>query len=146
VLRRLIGRTLDGHVTSVVDGDTVDVRLFDGQAVRVRLEGIDAPERGAPLALEARNAARVLLFGQDVSLRATAVDRYGRLVARVSVQARDSSLELVRAGLACHFRRYSSDAGLARAQQQARAAAVGVWAAGARRPAACDDERAPGGR
>jgi endonuclease YncB( thermonuclease family) len=136
-LRSMVGKTMQGRVTSVIDGDTVEVHLADGASVRVRLEGIDAPEAGAPYGDEARSATQAALFGQAVSVRATDVDHYGRLVARVSANGRDSSLDLVRAGLACHYTRHSNDSTLAAAQKHARAAVVGFWAAGARRPSAC---------
>lgn len=136
-LRGLIGQTLRGRVTSIVDGDTVDIRLVDGASVRVRLEGIDAPEKSAPFGPAASDAVRVALFDQTVSLRAIDVDRYGRLVARVSANGRDSSLGLVRAGLACHYARHRVDATLVVAQDRARAAAAGFWTPGALRPAAC---------
>ena len=54
-------------------------------------------------------------------------DGYGRLVARVRVDSLDVSLELVKAGLAWHYKKYSSDPELAAAEQQARAEGVGVW-------------------
>jgi endonuclease YncB( thermonuclease family) len=119
----------------VVDGDTVRVRLDDGRAVSVRLGGIDAPEYGEPFSAQARNAVRVMLFQKRVQMIGTDVDRYDRLVARIVMDGRDSSVELVKAGLACHFTRYSSDAALAAAQQEAQAGQRGFWASGAARPA-----------
>jgi micrococcal nuclease len=136
-LRALVGKTIQGRVTSVIDGDTVDVHVPGAASVRVRLEGIDAPETGAPFGDEARSATQVALFRQVVSIRATDVDPYGRLVARVSANGRDASLDLVRAGLACHYTRHSYDSTLAAAQKQARAAVVGFWAAGGRPPSGC---------
>ena len=145
-LRTLVGQTLSGRVTTVVDGDTVDVRLAAGSVIRVRLEGVDAPERGAPFSVQARTATRVALFGQAVTLVATDVDRYQRLVARVSANGRDSSLALVQAGLACHFTRYSSDAALAAVQVSARAEGRGFWVRGGQRPLTCDEASAPAER
>ena len=55
--------------------------------LRVRLEGIDCPERGEPFSTQARNATRVMLFDEHVTLKATDVDRYGRLVARSASRA-----------------------------------------------------------
>lgn len=136
-IRSLVGRTFTARVTAVVDGDTVDVALAAGPVIRVRLEGIDAPERGQPFSAEARTAARVALFDQSVSLRATDVDRYDRLVARIAANGRDVSLVLVEAGLACHFTPYSSDPTLAAAQAHAKSHARGFWAAGGQRPSAC---------
>ena len=137
ILRTLVGHTLAGRVTTVVDGDTVDVRLDTGQLIRVRLEGIDAPERGQAFSAQAQAATRVALFDQAVTLRATDVDRYDRLVARVTAGTHDSSLDLVQAGLACHFTRYSSDPALAAAQADARSHGRGFWAASGQRPSTC---------
>jgi micrococcal nuclease len=133
---RLVGRTVSATVTSVVDGDTVRVRLASGgQTLTVRLDGIDTPETGEPFSAQARNAARVLLFDRAVTLKGTDIDRYDRLVARITVDGKDSSRELVRLGLACHFTRYSSDALLAAAETDARSGLHGFWAVGAQRPA-----------
>jgi endonuclease YncB( thermonuclease family) len=105
------------------------------RTLAIRLEGIDAPERGEPFSTQARNATRVMLFNRQVQLKATDVDRYDRLVARVVLDGRDSSLELIEAGLACHFTRFVNDPLLAKAQLTARAAGRGFWAAGAVKPA-----------
>lgn len=143
-LRALVGTTFPATVTTVVDGDTVHIVLDEGSDVTVRLDGIDTPERGEPFSVEARNAARVMLFTQRVEVRGTDVDRYGRLVARLTVDGQDTSVELVLAGLACHYRRYSSDPRLAAAELEAREAGRGFWAAGAQRPScAVDAQRAP---
>jgi endonuclease YncB( thermonuclease family) len=135
-LLRMLGQTLSGTIVSVTDGDTVRARL-DGsdRTLAIRLEGIDAPERGEPFSTQARNATRVMLFNKKVQLKATDVDRYDRLVARVVLDGRDSSLELIEAGLACHFTRFVNDPLLAKAQLTARAAGRGFWAAGAVKPA-----------
>lgn len=134
-LRTLVGRQSAGRVMSIADGDTVDVRLDQGASIVVRLAGIDAPERGEPFADDARDALRVMLLDQRVTLRGTDVDRFGRLVAHVVVGGADASVALVTRGLACHFTRFSSDAALARAETAARRQGAGFWAAGARAPA-----------
>lgn len=133
-LRTYVGRSTNAIVTSVIDGDTVHARLGEGVDIVVRLDGIDAPERGEPFSVQARNAARVLLYQKPVAIRGTDVDRYGRLVARVSSGGIDSSKELLRAGLACHFVHYSSDAALAEAQTDARVNGRGFWKFGAEQP------------
>jgi hypothetical protein len=76
----------------------------------------------------------VLLFDQTIRAEGRDLDRYGRLVARIRVSGKDSSLELLRAGLACHYTDYSSDPVLAKAEADARAAARGFWAASAPKP------------
>jgi micrococcal nuclease len=133
-LLRLLGQTVSGTIVSVADGDTVRARLDSGPTIRVRLEGIDAPERGEPFGTQARNATRVMLFNKKVRLKATDVDRYDRLVARIALEGKDSSIELVKAGLACHFTRFVNDPLLAQAQLSARTAGRGFWAADAAKP------------
>jgi endonuclease YncB( thermonuclease family) len=122
-------------VITVSDGDTVRIRL-DGtrRTIRVRLEGIDAPETGEPFSAQARNATRVLIFQKSVQVKATDVDNYNRLVARVFVSGKDASLALLQAGLACHFTRFENDAALATAQLEARTSGRGFWAANAQKP------------
>jgi len=134
-LMRLVGQSVSGTVMAVTDGDSVRIRL-DGvsQTIRVRLEGIDAPETGEPFSGQARNAARVLIFRKRVLVKATDVDSYDRLVARVIVDGRDASIELLQAGLACHFTRFENDAALAKAQLDAITSGRGFWAADAQKP------------
>jgi micrococcal nuclease len=134
-LRDLVGVTFDARVVSVIDGDTVDaVPAGETRAIRIRLEGIDAPERGEAFSDRARTLARVLLLDQQVEIEGRNVDRYGRLVARLIAGGQDASLALVKAGLACHYTFYSSDPLLARAQAEAQLGGAGFWAAGASRP------------
>ena len=131
-----MGQTVSGTVVSVADGDTVRARLDNGgRTLTIRLEGVDAPEQGEPFSTQARNATRVMLFNKKVQLNATDVDRYDRLVARVVLDGRDSSLALIEAGLACHFTRFMNDPVLAKAQLTARTAGRGFWAASAAKPA-----------
>jgi endonuclease YncB( thermonuclease family) len=138
-LRLLVGASFPARVVSVLDGDTIDVRR-QGQAnpMRVRLEGIDTPESGEPFSQVARMRTRVLAFDQDVLVEGRDVDQYGRLVARVLVGAGaeriDLSVALVGAGLACHYRYFSADPVLARAESDARTAGLGFWAPDAEKP------------
>lgn len=135
VLRDLVGVSFDAKVVSISDGDTVDVvPAGEKRAIRIRLEGIDAPERGEPFSDAATRSARVLLFDQNARIEGRDVDRYGRLVARVTVHGNDASIELVKAGMACHYTTYSSDAALARAEAEARQVGRGFWASGAPKP------------
>jgi len=134
-VRGFVGVVFDANVVSVIDGDTVDV-LPAGQKrrLRIRLEGIDAPERGEPFSVTATRSTRVLLFGQRARVEGRDVDRYGRLVARISVRGNDASLELLKAGLACHYTQYSQDVLLASTESEARRAGRGFWARDAARP------------
>ena len=107
-----------GKVVGIAD--TISV-LRDGRSVRVRLEGIDCPEKGQDFSQRAKQFTSELTFGKEATVDVRDVDRYGRLVARVSVGGQDVSVALVRAGLAWHFSKYSRDPVLAEAEQVARA-------------------------
>ena len=116
-----------GVVRHVVDGDTFDITTGSGQTVRVRLEGIDCPERGQPFSRVATGFTRSLVFGQRVTVAAKSIDRNGRLVGRVVADGKDVALALTTEGLAWHFLEYSSDETLAAAERAARQKQLGLW-------------------
>ena len=122
-----------GKVVGVTDGDTISV-LRNGRSARVRLEGIDCPEKGQDFSQRAKQFTSELIFGKEVSIEVRDVDRYGRLVARVTAAGQDVSLALVKEGLAWHFTTYSRDPSLAEAEQGARAAKRGLWGQGSAIP------------
>ena len=95
--------------------------------MKIRLEGIDTPEAGQDFATKAKKFTSGFVFGKHVHILPKERDRYGRLVARVKVDNTDVSLELAKAGLAWHYKTYSSDPKLAAAEQQARTEGIGVW-------------------
>ncbi len=127
---------LRGTLAEVVDGDTVSVRLDGGGLERVRLIGIDTPERGECYAGRATGAARALAGGRRVELAGDETqdtrDRYGRLLAYVYVGERFINAELVRGGFATTLEIAPNDsfAGLFdRLQQEAGNAGNGLWSA-----------------
>jgi endonuclease YncB( thermonuclease family) len=133
-LRDLVHVSFPARVVGVVDGDTIDVvEGKNNQKIRIRLDGIDCPESGEPFSQQARNMTRVLAFDQQVRVEGKDVDRYGRLVARIRVGTKDVSVELVSAGLACFYRKYSSDPVLSRAEANAKAGGLGFWAKSAQK-------------
>jgi micrococcal nuclease len=132
--RDLVGRTFDARVVRVADGDTVDaVPAGELRPIRIRLQGVDAPELGEVFSNEAQVFLRTLVFDQRVRVEGRDVDRYGRLVARINVSGKDASVELLRVGLACQA--YARDTALATEEAQARKSGRGFWAATAKKPA-----------
>jgi endonuclease YncB( thermonuclease family) len=119
---------LAGTVVGVHDGDTITVLDPSRQQTRVRVEGIDCPELHQAFGRRAKQFSSDMVFGKQVTVQGTKRDQYGRLIGRVIVDGRDLSLELLRAGMAWHFVRYSSDQSLAAAEAGARAAKRGLWA------------------
>ena len=97
--------TYRGTVTNVVDGDTLDVKLTSGKRERIRLIGIDTPERGACYAGKATERARQLALSKPVVLRGDPSqdtrDRYGRLLAYVWIPGgKDLGYQLLSGGFA----------------------------------------------
>ena len=130
--------TYAGTVSYVVDGDTIDVRLARGVTVRVRVIGIDTPERGACYANEATARTSALSRGKRVVLRGDATqdthDRYSRLLAYVMVGGSlDMGAQLVAGGYARVYvyagRPFLRTAAYRRAEQAAIAAHRGQWVA-----------------
>jgi micrococcal nuclease len=122
-----ISRSFTGTCIGVSDGDTITVLRDRKVSIKVRLEGIDAPELHQDFGQKARKFTAAMVFGKVVTVNVLKNDRYGRSVARVMVNGKDVSLELVRAGLAWHYRHYSRDPALARAEADARAKKRGLW-------------------
>ena len=121
-----VGEVFTAPVTRVADGDTITVTRA-GDAIRIRLDGIDTPETNQPFGREAAAFLSARVLHQHVTVTVKDVDRYGRFVSRVSVGGEDLSLTLVAAGLAWHYVRYSDDAALARAEADARTKKIGLW-------------------
>ena len=122
-----------GRIVGVVDGDTVDLLTANKALIRVRLAGIDAPEKGQPFGHMAKVILSSLVFHHQVVVSAHKKDRYGRLVGKVSVAGVDANLQMVRRGYAWHYKRYESEQSAqdrdvyARAEVSARSARVGIW-------------------
>jgi endonuclease YncB( thermonuclease family) len=119
---------LTGKVVRIADGDTITVLDAANVQHKVRLQGIDAPERGQPFGTVARDRLAGLAMGKAVAVIGGKRDKYGRTLARVEIGGDDVGLRLVAEGLAWHYTRYSDDAGLAAAERAARAARRGLWA------------------
>ena len=95
-----------GRVVAIVDGDTVEV-MHEGRAERIRLNGIDAPERRQAFGRRAQDFLGEMIFKQNVRVVVRSKDRYGRTVADLFLGAKNVNHEMVRAGMAWWFRRYA---------------------------------------
>jgi endonuclease YncB( thermonuclease family) len=116
------------RVVSVHDGDTLTVLDASNVQHKVRLHGIDAPERRQPFGTKARERLAELTHGKSVRVLPVDRDRYGRTVARIEVEGQDVNRQMIADGLAWHYTRYSKDAAMAGAERDARAARRGLWA------------------
>lgn len=117
-----------GQVVHVADGDTLTV-LVDQTEHKIRLHGIDCPEKKQPFGQRAKQFTLEQAAGKTVTVRVSDRDRYGRLVGEVILpDGRSLNHELVSAGLAWWYRQYAPDDELLRAKEaEAREGRKGLW-------------------
>jgi len=95
----IAGDTITGRVVGVTDGDTITVRTTT-DTIKVRLTGIDTPERGQPFGTKAKQALSGQVFGKDVTVNSSGEDRYGRTLGEIIVGGESVNVWLVRGGWA----------------------------------------------
>ena len=119
--------TITGKVVAIVDGDTLTILDSDNTQHKIRLNGIDAPERRQAFGSAARRALADRVFGAAVSVRWSTKDRYGRIVGDVYRDGQWINQAMVQGGMAWHYRKYSKSVDLAEAERSARARKAGLW-------------------
>lgn len=119
-----------GQVVAVTDGDTIKV-LQDGRQRKIRLYGVDTPEKKQAFGQKAKDFTATLVAGKVVDIDPVDQDRYGRTVGLVTVDGRILNEELIKKGFAWVYRQYCKR-GECREwlmfESQAKAAKIGLWA------------------
>ena len=128
-----------GRVVKVADGDTITILSTPGRAGsmnppssaptqhKIRLYGIDAPESHQAFGQKSKHHLSSLVFGKDVRVAYKSRDKYGRILGTVYVDGLDINLEMIRAGLAWHYKRFDSTPAYAAAESEARQNRRGLW-------------------
>lgn len=131
-----------GVVVGVADGDTVTVLDAGKNQHKVRVAGIDAPEKAQPFGQRAKERMSALVFGKEVRLVGDKLDRYGRTIAKVWVsppdcqrcpKTLDAGLGVLTSGLAWHYKKYQNEQSAedreryAFAENEARSKRAGLW-------------------
>jgi micrococcal nuclease len=118
-----------GPIVSVLDGDTLEV-LHNGRAERIRLSGIDCPEKGQAYGNNAKHAASDLAFGKEVTLQTYGLDKYKRAIADVLLpDGTNVNHTLVKDGWCWWYRKYAPvDTVLEQVETEAQKAKKGLWA------------------
>jgi micrococcal nuclease len=117
-----------GKVTRVIDGDTFDL-LLDKKTVRIRLNAIDAPEKGQDYYQKSKQALTDLISGKTVTLELLKKDKYQRWVADVyNGKGQYINGWMISGGHAWYYTEYSKSAPLAAAQATAKRQKLGLWA------------------
>lgn len=100
---------ITGRIVGISDGDTITVLDPSKTQHRIRVDGIDAPEKGQAFGQRSKESMSDLALGRDALAQCSKTDRYGRDVCKVLVGGADVGLEQVRRGLAWHFKRYAHE-------------------------------------
>jgi endonuclease YncB( thermonuclease family) len=115
-------------VISVLDGDTIEV-LHNTRPERIRLNGIDCPEKGQAFGNNAKLAASALVYGKEVTLQTYSLDKYGRTIADVLLpDGTNVNHALVKDGWCWWYRKYApNDTALEGLEREAREGKKGLW-------------------
>jgi micrococcal nuclease len=120
-------QTLTGRAVKIVDGDTFDL-LAEGKTYRIRLYGIDCPERNQPYYRQAKLTLGKLCSNQTLTVKYSGKDRNGRIIGNIYTSSNNYiNLQMIQQGMAWHFKKYSTEKNLADAELKARKEKVGLW-------------------
>lgn len=126
--------TLTGRVVGIADGDTLTLLDATNTQHKIRLSGIDSPEKGQPFGQACKKRLSDLAYGRVVAVESNKLDRYGRVIGKVLVNSQDVNLEQVRYGCGWHYKKYQNEQipddrlSYNAAEELARASSVGLWA------------------
>lgn len=112
--------TLQGRVVGVTDGDTVKVLDASHTEWKIRLMGIDAPEKKQAFGIRSKSNLSDLVYDKTVVVEYSK-DRYGRTVGKILVNGVDANLEQIKAGMAWHYKKYAKEQPIADRETYAQA-------------------------
>lgn len=131
----LYAAELTGVVIGISDGDTLTILSEAEVPVKIRLLGIDAPEKSQPFGQRSRQSLSELAFGKRVVVDWHKRDRYGRIVGKVTLpDGTDTNLEQIKRGLAWHYKQYANEqpkpesGAYGQAELQSASRHIGLWA------------------
>ena len=117
----------------MADGDTITVLDSNNTQHKIRLQGIDAPEKAQAYGQKSKQSLYQMVHGKFVSVEFEKKDKYGRTVGKVLLNGTDICLEQIKLGMAWHYKQYESEqsaqdrAMYEQAEQSARTQNLGLW-------------------
>lgn len=101
--------TITGRVVGVADGDTVTVLDTSNTQHKIRLSGIDAPEKKQAFGMRSKQSLSDLVFDKQVAVETDKKDRYGREVGKILLTGQDVNLEQITRGFSWHYKAYARE-------------------------------------
>ena len=123
----------EATVVGISDGDTITVLDANKEQHKIRLQGIDAPEKAQAFGKVSKHYLSQLVFSKKVTIEYEKYDRYKRQVGKVIVNGSDANLAQITNGMAWHFKKYEGEQSqedrrtYSNAEQRARNAGMGLW-------------------
>ena len=111
----------------ITDGDTFKLLVEDSIEYKIRLHGIDCPEKAQAFSQVAKKSLSDMIFGQEVKVEYAKKDRYGIIIGKVFVGNLYVNEELIKQGMAWHFTKYDQNPKWQELEQEARAQKIGLW-------------------
>jgi endonuclease YncB( thermonuclease family) len=102
-------KTIEGLVVGVSDGDTITVLDQQKNTYKIRLQGIDAPEKKQAFGEKSKQSLHDLVHSKQVRIEYDKEDKYGRIVGKVTVEDVDVCLQQLVLGMAWHYKKYQNE-------------------------------------
>jgi endonuclease YncB( thermonuclease family) len=102
-------KTIEGLVVGVADGDTITVLDQQKNTFKIRLQGIDAPEKKQAFGEKSKQSLHDLVHSKQVRIEYDKEDKYGRIVGKVTVEDVDVCLQQLVLGMAWHYKKYQNE-------------------------------------
>ena len=125
--------TLVGKVVGITDGDTITVIDTDKTEHKIRLMGIDAPEKKQDYGNESKKALSNYIYQKEVTVDYKKLDKYKRIVGKVILDKQDVCLAMIELGMAWHYKDYAKEQSktdrdlYSQAEHKARESRIGLW-------------------
>jgi endonuclease YncB( thermonuclease family) len=133
VAGNLNAATLEGKVVHVADGDTITVLDATNTQHKIRLQGIDAPEKAQAFGQKSKQSLHQLVHSKQVTIEYQKKDKYGRTVGKVVHNGTDVCVAQIKLGMGWHYKQYESEQSkedretYSQAELAARTEAKGIW-------------------
>lgn len=122
-----------GLVVGVSDGDTITLLDSNKTQHKIRLAGIDAPEKNQPFGQASKKSLSDLIFDKRVTVFWEKTDRYQRIIGKIILEDQDICFEQVKRGMAWHYKQYQREqtnedrSKYSLAEKEARENKIGLW-------------------
>ena len=114
-------------VVGVKDGDTIVILLKNNETQTLRLAEIDCPEKSQAFGMKAKQFTSSQVYGKYITFRTITKDKYGRSIAKVYYDNKYLSEEIIKAGFAWFYKRYSNNKKLQLLEHEAKRNKLGIW-------------------